>query len=173
MAGYRAAIDFGTSYTVATSQAGPAATPTVLTLVDEGRLSSAVALDDAGRTQAGPSVEEVAALTPDRVERTPKRCLDQPDVMLDGQPVLTVDLVAAVLEYVRAELLRHFNGREPDELCLTHPARWEAGDPRIQRLETAARQVGFAGLRLLPEPCAAALALAAAGLRGFRRRDVG
>jgi len=163
MASYRAAIDFGTSYTVATSQAGPQAAPTVLALVDEGRLSSAVALDDAGRARAGPSVEDVAALAPERVERTPKRCLDQPDVMLAGQPVQTVDLVAAVLEYIRAELLRHFNGLDPDELCLTHPARWEAGDPRTQRLEAAARQAGFAGLRLLPEPCAAALALAAAG----------
>ena len=139
MASYRAAIDFGTSYTVATSQAGPQAAPTVLALVDEGRLSSAVALDDAGRARAGPSVEDVAALAPDRVERTPKRCLDQPDVMLGGQPVQTVDLVAAVLEYVRAELLRHFNGLDPDELCLTHPARWEAGDPRMQRLEAAAQ----------------------------------
>lgn len=62
MAGYRAAIDFGTSYTVAT-QAGPQAAPTILALVDEGRLSSAVALDDArpatggtvgrGRSRAG------------------------------------------------------------------------------------------------------------------------
>jgi hypothetical protein len=163
MAGYRAAIDFGTSYTVATSQAGPQAPPTILALVDEGRLSSAVALDDAGRARAGPSVEDVAALAPDRVERTPKRCLDQPDVMLGGQPVQTVDLVAAVLEYVRAELLRQFNGLDPDELCMTHPARWEVGDPKMQRLEAAARQAGFAGLRLLPEPCAAALALAAVG----------
>ena len=163
MASYRAAIDFGTSYTVATSQAGSQAAPTVLALVDEGRLSSAVALDDAGRAWAGPSVEEVAALAPERVERTPKRCLDQPDVMLAGQSVQTVDLVAAVLEYIHAELLRHFNGLDPDELRLTHPARWEAGDPRMQRLEAAARQAGFAGLRLLPEPCAAALALAAAG----------
>jgi tetratricopeptide (TPR) repeat protein len=163
MAGYRAAIDFGTSYTVATSQASPQAAPTILALVDEGRLSSAVALDDAGKAQAGPSVEDVAALAPDRVERTPKRCLDQPDVMLGGQPVQTVDLVAAVLQYIHEELLRHFNGHDPDELCLTHPARWETGDPRMQRLEAAARQVGFAALRLLPEPCAAALALAAAG----------
>ncbi len=163
MASYRAAIDFGTSYSVATSQAGPQAAPTILALVDEGRLSSAVALDDAGRARAGPSVEDVAALAPERVERTPKRCLDQPDVMLAGQPVQTVDLVAAVLEYIRDELLRQFNGLDPDELCLTHPARWEVGDPRMQRLEAAARQAGFAGLRLLPEPCAAALALAAAG----------
>ncbi len=163
MASYRAAIDFGTSYTVATSQAGPRAAPTVLALVDEGRLSSAVALDDAGRAQAGPSVEDTAALAPDRVERTPKRYLDQPDVMLGGQPVQTVDLVAAVLEYVRAEMLRHFNGLDPDEVCLTHPARWEVGDARMQRLEAAARKAGFAGLRLLPEPCAAALALAAVG----------
>ena len=163
MASYRAAIDFGTSYTVASSQAAPHAAPSILALVDEGRLSSAVALDESGQARAGPSVEEVAALAPDRVERTPKRCLDQPDVMLAGQPVQTVDLVAAVLEYIRAELLRQFNGLDPDELCLTHPARWEVGDPRMQRLEAAARQAGFADLRLLPEPCAAALALAAAG----------
>jgi biotin carboxyl carrier protein len=162
MGGYRAAIDFGTSYTVAASQAGsmPAS---VLALVSEGRLASAVALDDKGRIQAGPYVDEALALAPDRVERTPKRCLDQPDVMLGGQPVQTVDLVAALLGYVRDELRRHFNGRDPDELWLTHPARWEAGDPRMGRLVAAAQQAGFGPARLLAEPCAAALALAAAG----------
>jgi hypothetical protein len=160
--GYRAAIDFGTSYTVAACQAGSQAA-SVLSLLSEGRLSSAVALDKNGRLQAGPYVDEALALTPDRVERTPKRCLDQPDVMLGGQPVQTTDLVAAVLGYVRDELLRHFNGRDPDELWLTHPARWEVGDPRMERLEAAARQAGFGPARLLAEPCAAALALAAAG----------
>jgi len=162
MVSYRAAIDFGTSYTAATSRTG-SPSPAVLVLVDDGRLSSAVALDDDGRLRAGPSVEEVAAFTPDRVERTPKRCLDQRDVILGGQQVLTVNLVATVLEYVRAELLQQFNGREPDDLCLTHPARWEVGDAKVQRLEEAAREAGFAGVRLLPEPCAAALALAADG----------
>jgi biotin carboxyl carrier protein len=160
--GCRAAIDFGTSYTVAASQTGSQAA-SVLALVSEGRLSSAVALDNNGRLQAGPYVDEALALTPDRVERTPKRCLDQPDVMLGGQPVQTTDLVAAVLGYVRDELLRHFNGRDPDELWLTHPARWEVGDPRMERLEAAARQAGFGQARLLAEPCAAALALAEAG----------
>jgi molecular chaperone DnaK len=160
--GYRAAIDFGTSYTVAACQAGSQAA-SVLNLVSEGRLTSAVALDNEGRLQAGPYVDEALALAPDRVERTPKRCVDQPDVMLGGQPVQTVDLVAAVLRYVRDEMLRHFNGRDPDELWLTHPARWETGDPRMERLEAAARQAGFGQARLLAEPCAAALALAAAG----------
>jgi Hsp70 protein len=163
VSGYKASIDFGTSYTVAASQSQPHTAPVVVPLVDEGRLSSAVALDDSGALQAGPIVEQVAALTPDRVERTPKRCLDQPDVMLGRQPVQTPDLVAAVLKYVRDELQRHFNGSDPDELWLTHPARWEAGDPRMRRLESAAGQAGFPPARLLPEPCAAALALAADG----------
>jgi hypothetical protein len=166
MSSYRAAIDFGTTYTAAASQARSSAAPTVIALVDEGRLSSAVALDDSGRIQAGPYVEEVAALAPNRVERTPKRCLDQPDVMLGGEPVQTVDLAVAVLRYVRDELLRQFNDADPEQLCLTHPARWEAGDPRLERLEAAARQAGFPATKLLPEPCAAALALAAAGQLG-------
>ena len=163
MNGYRAAVDFGTSYTAAACQTMSLAVPTVLALVDEGRLSSAVAMDEAGGLQAGPSVAEVAALAPDRVERTPKRVLDQPDIMLAGRPVQTADLVAAVLRYVRDELLRQFNGADPEELWLTHPARWELGDPRAERLQAAARQAGFPVTRMLPEPCAAALALAAAG----------
>lgn len=163
MSGYLAAIDFGTSYTVAASLSERESIPIIVPLVEEGRLSSAVALDDSSEVRAGPLVDEVAALRPDRVERTPKRCLDQPDVMLGGQPVQTVDLVAAVLDYVRGELHRQFNGRDPEELRLTHPARWEAGDPRMSRLEAAARQVGFPSVKLLSEPYAAAVALAAAG----------
>jgi hypothetical protein len=163
MAGYRAAIDFGTSYTIAASQSGAQAVPVAVPLVEEGKLASAVGLDESGTVQAGPSVEQMAALTPERVERTPKRCLDQPDVMLGRTAVTTVDLVAAVLGYVREELHRYFNGVDPDELFLTHPARWEPGDPRMRRLEAAAQQVGFGPPRMMPEPCAAALALAAAG----------
>lgn len=163
MSGYRAAIDFGTSYTVAASRSRAQAAPVVVPLTDEGRLSSAVALDDSGELRAGPLVEQVAALTPDRVERTPKRCLDQPDVMLGRKPIETADLVAAVLVYVQDELHLHFNGRDAQEVILTHPARWEPGDPRMKRLEEAAQQVGLQSVRFLPEPCAAALALAADG----------
>jgi len=163
MGGYRAGIDFGTSYTVAAARSGEQAGPVVVSLVQEGRLSSAVALDDSGALRAGPPVEQVAALAPDRVERTPKRLLDQPDVLLGGQLVETVDLVAAVLGYVREELHRHFNRRDPDELVLTHPARWEPGDPRMRRLEAAAVKAGLGPVRFVAEPCAAALALAAEG----------
>ena len=162
MGGYRAGIDFGTSYTVAAARSGTQAGPVVVSLVQEGRLSSAVALDE-GVLRAGPPVEQVAALAPDRVERTPKRLLDQPDVLLGGQLVETVDLVAAVLGYVREELHRHFNRRDPDELVLTHPARWEPGDPRMRRLEAAAVKAGLGPVRFVAEPCAAALALAAEG----------
>jgi hypothetical protein len=163
MSGYRAAIDFGTSYTVAASLSSAQAAPVVVPLADEGRLSSAVALDDSGELRAGPLAEQVAALTPDRVERTPKRCLDQPDVMLGRRPIKTVDLVAAVLVYVQDELHLHFNGCDAEEVVLTHPARWEPGDPRMKRLGEAAQQVGLESVRFLPEPCAAALALAANG----------
>jgi molecular chaperone DnaK (HSP70) len=163
MGGYRAGIDFGTSYTVAAARWGAQARPVVVSLVQQGRLPSAVALDDTGALQAGPPVEQVAALSPDRVERTPKRWLDQPDVLLGGQLVQTVDLVAAVLGYVREELYRHFNRHDPDELVLTHPARWEPGDPRMRRLEAAAVKVGLGPVRFVAEPCAAALALAAEG----------
>jgi molecular chaperone DnaK len=163
MGGYRAGIDFGTSYTGAAARSEAQAGPVVVSLVQEGRLSSAVALDDSGALRAGPPVEQVAALAPDRVERTPKRLLDQPDVLLGGQLVETVDLVAAVLGYVREELHRHFNRRDPDELVLTHPARWEPGDPRMRRLEVAAVKAGLGAPRFVAEPCAAALALAAEG----------
>jgi molecular chaperone DnaK len=163
MSGYRAAIDFGTTYTVAASRSGAGARPVEVQLVQEGRLPSAVALDDSGTLRAGPLVDQVAALAPERVEWTPKRLLDQQDVMLGGQLVDTVDLVAGVLEYARDVLRRHFNGRDPDELVLTHPARWEPGDPRMRRLEAAAAKVGLGSVRYLPEPCAAALALAAEG----------
>jgi molecular chaperone DnaK len=163
MSGYRAAIDFGTTYTVAASRSAAGARPVEVQLVQEGRLPSAVALDDSGTLRAGPLVDQVAALAPERVERTPKRLLDQPDVLLGGQLVDTVDLVAGVLDYAQDVLRRHFNGRDPDELVLTHPARWEPGDPRMRRLEAAAAKVGLGSVRYLPEPCAAALALAAEG----------
>lgn len=162
MAEYRAAVDFGTSYTVAAT-AADGGQPEVVTLVEEGRLSSAVVLDEAGVLRAGPVVDDVAMLFPDRVERAPKRCLDQPDVMLGRRPVETVDLVATVLAFVTEELQRQFNRADPAEVWLTHPARWEVGDQRIGRLQEAAAAAGMYPVRLLAEPSAAALALAAAG----------
>ncbi len=163
MSGRRVAIDYGTSFTVVAAQDTANAPLELVRLGDEYRLPSAVGLTERDEVQAGSIVEEIGARFPTRVERAPKLSLANEEVLLDGHLVATAELVAAVLSFVRDEVRRRFNGRDAEEVWLTHPARWEVGDPRWLRLERGARLAGFAAVKSMPEPCAAACALSAMG----------
>ncbi|HET9770071.1 MAG TPA: Hsp70 family protein, partial [Acidimicrobiia bacterium] len=153
---WRLAIDFGTTATAAAiHRAGDSE---LIQLEGAGRLPSLVMLDDDRRPVVGAAAERQAPGSPDRVERTPKRRLGDRMLLLGGEAVDPVELVAAVLRRVADEARRHQGGTEPDEVVLTHPAAW-AGH-RLAALREAARRAGLGEATLLPEPVAAAMHLA-------------
>jgi len=152
---WRLAIDFGTTATAAAIHQGETE---LLQIEGLGRLPSLVMLGADGVPVVGAAAERQAAGAPDRVERTPKRRLGDRVLLLGGQAVDPVDLVAAVLRSVADEARRHQGGSDPAEVILTHPASW-AGH-RLAALREAARRAGLGEVTLLPEPVAAAMHLA-------------
>jgi actin-like ATPase involved in cell morphogenesis len=81
--------------------------------------------------------------------------VDAPPVSLAGQPFKVVDLVTAVLAFLR-ERAREIDPRDPSATVLTVPVRWAKG--RKQILIRAATKAGFppASLFTYQEPIAAA-----------------
>ncbi len=151
--GVAAAIDFGTSYTVAALCGADG-----LEVVDFGRgprLPSAAALDDNGRLMVGWQAEGIAARNPGAFEAAPKRRIGTPSILLHNDVLVdVVEVVAAILRYVWAEVCRQAGG-EPEVVGLTHPASW--GRNRRSVLLEAAARAGIHDPVLLPEPVAAAL----------------
>jgi hypothetical protein len=150
------AIDFGTSFTVA-AVATDNAPPEVLEVDGYSRMPSLVMLDPQGRLLAGRAAVNEAGLFPDRVERAPKRYVGITDYLsLGDQMVWVADAVATVLGRVAAEARRRHNGAPPDQVVLTHPARW--ADAPLECLKAASTAAGLPPAFLLPEPVAAAMA---------------
>jgi actin-like ATPase involved in cell morphogenesis len=145
-------IDFGTSNTVAMVR-----TPDgrVRPLLFDGSplLPSAVYLNTDGRMLVGRDAERNARLDPSRFEPNPKRRIDDGQVFL-GEVAMPVPRVFGyVLGQVAAEARRQL-GAAPDEVRLTHPARW--GERRRSLLVEAARLAGLGAPRLIAEPVGAA-----------------
>ena len=147
-------IDFGTSNTVAVL-AGGGRPPRVLSIDGNAWMPSAVYVDDDDSLAVGRDAERKARLAPERFEPNPKRRIDDGEILLGVRVVPVVDAIAAVLGRVGEEARRQLNGRNPDEVHLTHPAQW--GSARQNVLLTAARAAGLGGaISLLPEPVGAA-----------------
>ena len=147
-------IDFGTSNTVAVL-AGGGRPPRVLSIDGNSWMPSAVYVDDDDSLAVGRDAERKARLAPERFEPNPKRRIDDGEVLLGVRVVPVVDAIAAVLGRVGEEARRQLNGRNPDQVHLTHPAQW--GSARQNVLLTAARAAGLGGaISLLPEPVGAA-----------------
>ena len=121
---------------------------------DGRRFPSGVLLAEDGTLLVGRVALSEARRLPDRYERAPKRLVGQPAVLLGGQAVKVVELVAAVLSKV-AEVARLREGGEaPAWVRLTHPAGW--GPERLDVLMEAASSAGLGEVELLSEPEAAA-----------------
>jgi actin-like ATPase involved in cell morphogenesis len=145
-------IDFGTSNTVG-----------MLRLTD-GRLRpllfdgspllpSAVYLGTDGRMLVGRDAERHARLDPSRFEPNPKRSVDDGHLFLGDREMPVAQVFSLVLGHVATEAKRQL-GAPPEEVRLTHPARW--GDRRRGALVEAARIAGLGSPRLIPEPVGAA-----------------
>src|SRR2546423_5392625 len=146
------AIDFGTSNTVAMLRT-PDGRMRPLLFDGAPLLPSAVYLESDGRALVGRDAMHSARLDPGRFEPNPKRRVDDGQVLLGGVEVAVPRLFGYVLGEVFAEARRQLGG-PPDEVRLTHPARW--GDRRRSLLVEGARLAGLGTPRLIPEPVAAA-----------------
>jgi len=146
------AIDFGTSNTVAMVQLDDGRTRPLL-FDGTPLLPSAVYLDPDGRLLVGRDAERSSRLDPARYEPNPKRRVDDGTLLLGDAELPVPRVVAAVLAHVLTEARRQL-GAAPQEVRLTHPARW--GERRRAVLLEAARLAGLVEVRLVAEPVAAA-----------------
>ncbi|HET6707484.1 Hsp70 family protein [Amycolatopsis sp.] len=154
-------IDFGTSSTVGVLSAfgrGPRA----IEVDGSVTMSSAVYANDDGLLVVGQDAERRARLDPSRFEPNPKRRIDEGAIKLGDIDVPVVDAFAAILRRIGEEAERQL-GRPPAQTRISHPAGWGAG--RQEVLRAAAAKAGFADVRLIPEPVAAAAHYASLGSR--------
>jgi hypothetical protein len=150
-------VDFGTTTTAAATRDFGQQRAEILRFGDGYRIPSAVLIEPDGSVSAGPHVEQEGGLSPERVERCPKKQLGHGQLRVGGSWFRDVELVGAVLRYVYQEALEVHGGRRPSVVRLTHPVRWEVN--RQAALRVAADIAGMGDVVLVPEPLAAAKAL--------------
>ncbi|MGY0237053.1 Hsp70 family protein [Longispora urticae] len=152
MGGYRLAVDYGTSNTVAML-----ATPDgrVRPLLFDGAplLPSAVYAQPDGIVLTGRDAQNSARLDPARFEPNPKRRIDDVEILLGDHSWPVVELAARTLTRVATEAARTAGG-PPAELVMTCPVTW--GPVRRDVLTRAAARAGLPRPTLVPEPVAAA-----------------
>ncbi|MBC9820538.1 Hsp70 family protein [Terrabacter sp. MAHUQ-38] len=159
---YVLAIDFGTSNTCASIRRGDGAPTTLRLGYSTNAMPSAVLLRG-DELLVGDDASRLAGLDPAAFERTPKRRLGPPSMLLGGTVVDPVDLVAAVLRRTLDAARMQSRGAAPDSVVITHPAAWGAHLTALL-LEAATRAGADPDTTsLLPEPLAAAWRHAAGG----------
>ncbi len=153
MPSFRLAIDYGTSNTVA-MLAWPDGRIRPLLFGGAPLLPSAVFAEADGRLLVGVDAVHAARTAPARFEATPKRRIDDLEVLLGERAYLVEDLIAATLRTVVAEAGR-VAGALPADVVLTYPVAW--GPARQQVLREAAARAGLPVPRLVTEPVAASI----------------
>jgi len=147
-------VDLGTSNTAAVLSVH-GRHPRVIEVDGSATMPSAVFAAEDGTILVGRDAERRARLDPSRFEPNPKRRIDDGTLLLGTSVVPVNEVLAAVLRRVFDETCRQLGGAPPDQIRLTHPARW--GETRRNSLLSAARLAGIGGeLVLVPEPVAAA-----------------
>jgi molecular chaperone DnaK (HSP70) len=150
-------VDLGTTSTAAAVAIGDERR--LVELDGRASMPSAVLVPPEGdELVVGVAAEAQATMYPDRVERTPKRRVGDPLLLLGGRAIEPADALAALLRHAAAEATSHLGGIPPQGLVLTHPARW--GSSRLEVLRGAAQRCGLPEPELVPEPVAAAAHLA-------------
>jgi Hsp70 protein len=157
--GWRIAIDFGTSATVAAVEVGAAPAQLLHLEQDSNRMPSAAFLEKDGQLAVGRRAVNLAMTSPGRFRATPKRDMGQESVPLAGTRVRVEDIVAEIFARVLVEAFRQRGAQPPDAVVLTHPVRW--GPEKTGQLRSAFA-VAAASLPVrirdagLPEPVRAA-----------------
>jgi hypothetical protein len=152
MSGFRVAIDYGTSTTVAFLH-WPDGKIRPLLFGDSPLLPSAVYLEDDDRPLTGRDAVRSARFDPARFEANPKRRIDDGELLLGDRVIAVPDLIAATLRRVWREAAR-IAGEVPGQVTLTHPAAW--GERRRGALLRGADLAGLPSPVLVAEPVAAA-----------------
>ena len=159
-------VDFGTTATAAAMTVGE--TADVVDIDNAPRMPSMVCWKEPsngapGQLLLGDAAENEAVLAPQCAERSPKRKIAQDFILLGSERISVTDAIGQIFRHVLDEAVRVHGGRWPDELRITHPARW--GEGRLARLRAAAAVAGFDDPLLVPEPVGAAVYFAAGQLR--------
>jgi molecular chaperone DnaK len=144
----RLSIDFGSGFTAAALAEGGE----IIDVAFDGSpvLPSAVAVGPRGRLLTGWAALDQAHVNPHTALRMPKRAVAAgAKVRLDGTSVLVADLVAAIIERVRAEAIRPKTG--PYQVIMCHPVAWTEAE-----LAEIAAAAAIPDLVFVPEPIAAA-----------------
>ncbi|MBB3049122.1 type VII secretion-associated protein (TIGR03931 family) [Prauserella isguenensis] len=150
---FRVAIDFGTSSTCVVAAIGERQ-PQVVVIDGQPLMPSAVYAHSDGTLFVGQEAERQAAVDPARFEPTPKRRIDEGELLLGDTVLPVVDVVRTVLSRAVGEARRLAANADVDLLVLTHPADW--GAVRTRLLRQAASGLGHE-VALVPEPVAAAV----------------
>lgn len=133
--GWRIAIDFGTSATVAAVEAGAAPAQLLHLEQDSNRMPSAAFLERDGQLAVGRRAVNLAMTSPGRFRAAPKRDMGQESVPLAGTRVRVEDIVAEIFARVLVEAFRQRGAQPPDAVVLTHPVRW--GPEKTGQLRSA------------------------------------
>ena len=158
-AGWRIAVDFGTSATVAAVVVG-GGPPQLLHLEqDSNRMPSVVFLERGGQLAVGRRAANLAMTAPERFHPAPKRDVGLESITLGGTRVRVEDMVAEIFARVLVEAFRQRGDRPPEAVVLTHPVRW--GSERTGQLRRAFAAAAMSlPVRVLaaglPDPVAAA-----------------
>ena len=158
-------VDFGTTATAAAMTVGEKAE--VVDIDNAPRMPSMVCWKEPsngtpGQLLLGDAAENEAVLAPQCAERSPKRKIAQEFILLGSERIRVTDAIGQIFEHVLDQAVPVHGGRRPDELRITHPARW--GEGRLARLRAAAAVAGFDDPLLVPEPVGAAVYFAAGQL---------
>jgi len=151
-------VDFGTTATAAAMTVGE--TAEVVDIDNAPRMPSMICWKEPsngapGRLLLGDAAENEAVLAPQCAERSPKRKIAQEFILLGSERIRVTDAIGQIFEHVLDEAVPVHGGRRPDELRITHPARW--GEGRLAKLRAAAAVAGFDDPLLVPEPVGAAV----------------
>ena len=151
-------VDFGTTATAGAMTVGQSAE--VVEIDNAPRMPSMVCWKEPsngapGQLLLGDAAENEAVLAPQCVERSPKRKIAQEFILLGSERIRVTDAIGQIFRHVLDQAVPVHGGRRPEELRVTHPARW--GEGRLAKLRAAAAAAGFDNPLLVPEPVGAAV----------------
>jgi len=152
------AIDFGTSNSsVIVSQPGGVLTPIADPAGPVGSQSirTSVCVLRGGRIEVGERAERAKNLNPAAYRNEFKRDFGDPTpTTLAGRAMTPDEMTVEVLRFLREQAQRTIPG-DPEQVVITVPASWEAGNRELMR--SAARRAGYgtARVELIVEPVAA------------------